>query len=74
MLNHMEWRELEKMLREVLHEIGFDVELTRCSNDGGKNLIVFIEARSGLWSPRSDLDELLLEETFEPADAIFARR
>lgn len=154
MLDHLEWRELEKMLREVLHGIGFDVELTRCSKDGGKDLIVFVEvrghdktfyievkhwtepsrpgkpvmtdfikvlvqdkidigivlsssgfalnafeglaeiekrrirvggrakvislcqtyvrARSGLWSPRSDFDDLLLEETFEPADATSA--
>lgn len=37
-LARMEWRDLERMLREVLEGIGFDVELTRASKDGGYDL------------------------------------
>jgi restriction endonuclease Mrr len=156
LLDRMEWRPLELMLGEVLREIGFDVEVTRCSRDGGKDLIVWIEARgmdktfyievkhwqepsrpgkdevrdfikvlikdkvdqgimlsssgfalnafeglteiskrririagrakvlslcrtyvrarSGLWSPKTTLEDLLLEETFEVKDALSARR
>ena len=39
-LNELEWRELEKMLAEVLEVLGFSVELTPPSKDGGKDIIL----------------------------------
>ena len=37
-LSSIEWRELEKVLREAFEEIGFDTKLTRPSKDGGFDL------------------------------------
>jgi Restriction endonuclease len=37
-LRYMEWRDLERMLREVFEELGFNTELTRSSKDGGFDL------------------------------------
>lgn len=39
-LQGMEWRQLEQMMATVFDELGFDVELTPCSRDGGKDLIL----------------------------------
>ena len=37
-LNQIEWRDLERVLREVFEELGFDTELTRPGKDGGFDL------------------------------------
>jgi len=37
-LARLEWRDLEKVLREVFERIGFDTNLTRSSKDGGFDL------------------------------------
>ena len=37
---YIEWREMEKTLAEVFSGIGFDVELTPSSKDGGKDLVL----------------------------------
>jgi len=39
-LEHMEWRDLERLIAEVFAGIGFDVELTPCSKDGGKDVVI----------------------------------
>lgn len=39
-LEAIEWRDLERTLAEVLEGIGFSVELTPSSKDGGKDIIV----------------------------------
>ena len=39
-LNELEWRDLERMLAEVLEVLGFSVELTPASKDGGKDIIL----------------------------------
>jgi len=39
-LDHIEWRELEKLLDGVLRRLGFDVTLTPSSKDGGKDLVI----------------------------------
>lgn len=39
-LNTLEWRDLERILAEVLEGLGFSVELTPGSKDGGKDIIV----------------------------------
>jgi predicted helicase len=39
-LEHIEWRDLERLLAEVFEGIGFKVELTAPSKDGGKDIIL----------------------------------
>jgi restriction system protein len=39
-LRTIEWRDLERMVAEIFLELGFDVELTPPSKDGGKDVIV----------------------------------
>src|SRR5215213_2504038 len=39
-LDELEWRDLERMLAEVFNGIGFSVELTPGSKDGGKDIIL----------------------------------
>ena len=39
-LDHIEWRDLERLLAEAMSGIGFDVTLTPGSKDGGKDLIL----------------------------------
>lgn len=39
-LLHLEWRDLERIMATLLEGIGFDVELTPSSKDGGKDLIL----------------------------------
>lgn len=39
-LKELEWRDLERILAEVFHGIGFKVELTPPSKDGGKDIIL----------------------------------
>lgn len=39
-LDEIEWRELERVLAEVFEKIGFGVELTPGSKDGGKDIIL----------------------------------
>jgi hypothetical protein len=47
LLDDVEWRELEKLLHEVLSELGYRVTLTPPSKDRGKDLIVECKAKSG---------------------------
>jgi restriction system protein len=42
-LDELEWRDLERMLAEVFDGIGFSVELTPGSKDGGKDIILRCE-------------------------------
>ena len=39
-LQHLEWRDAERLLAEVFDGLGFDVELTPPAKDGGKDLIL----------------------------------
>lgn len=36
----IEWRDLERIMAQIFEEIGFNVELTDASHDGGKDLIL----------------------------------
>jgi restriction system protein len=46
-LEHLEWRDLERMMARVMEGIGFDVVLTPPSKDGGKDLILSCKVRDG---------------------------
>jgi restriction system protein len=46
-LNHLEWRDLERMMSRVMEGLGFECELTPPSKDGGKDLILVWRAKSG---------------------------
>jgi hypothetical protein len=37
----LEWRDLERVMAQVYEEIGFQVTLTKASQDGGKDLVLF---------------------------------
>jgi hypothetical protein len=47
LLDDVEWRELEKLLQEVLSGVGYIVTLTPGSKDGGKDLILECSPMSG---------------------------
>lgn len=49
-LEHIEWRDLERILGEVLFEIGFSVKVTPPSKDGGKDIIASIEVSNKKYS------------------------
>ena len=49
-LDHLEWRDLERMMARVMEALGFDVTLTPPSKDGGKDLILNCRATRGLES------------------------
>ena len=36
-----EWRDLERVMAQIFAEIGFNVELTNSSHDGGKDVVLF---------------------------------
>jgi hypothetical protein len=46
-LDHLEWRDLERMMARVMEGLGFECELTPPSKDGGKDLILVWRATSG---------------------------
>jgi len=46
-LRWMEWRDLERMMREVFEGLGFSTELTRSSKDGGFDLCLESEGVEG---------------------------
>lgn len=46
-LDHLEWRDLERMMARVMEGLGFECELTPPSKDGGKDLILMWRAKSG---------------------------
>ena len=46
-LDHIEWRDVERMLAEVFTGLGFEVELTPSSKDGGKDLVLTITSEVG---------------------------
>lgn len=46
-LDHLEWRDLERMMARVMEGLGFDCTLTPPSKDGGKDLILVCHATSG---------------------------
>lgn len=39
-LYNLEWRDTERVIAELFEGIGFNVTLTRCSKDGGKDIIL----------------------------------
>jgi restriction endonuclease Mrr len=39
-LDHIEWRDMERMLASIFDELGFKVRLTPSSKDGGKDIIL----------------------------------
>lgn len=43
-LDHLEWRDLERMMARVMEGLGFQTILTPASKDGGKDLIVTCHA------------------------------
>jgi hypothetical protein len=46
-LDHLEWRDLERMMARVMEGLGFECEFTPSSKDGGKDLIIVWRATSG---------------------------
>ena len=46
-LDHLEWRDLERMMARVMEGLGFEVTLTPPSKDGGKDLILICNVTSG---------------------------
>jgi hypothetical protein len=46
-LDHLEWRDLERMMARVMEGLGFECELTPPSKDGGKDLILVWQATPG---------------------------
>ncbi len=46
-LDHLEWRDLERMMTVVLQGLGFDAELTPGSKDGGKDIILRLAGPDG---------------------------
>jgi restriction system protein len=54
-LDHLEWRDLERMMTAVLDGVGFDAELTPASKDGGKDIILTLRTKSG---PKTYIVEL----------------
>lgn len=40
-INNIEWRDLERIIAQIFAEIGYHVELTSSSHDGGKDVILF---------------------------------
>lgn len=46
-LDHLEWRDLERMMARVMEGLGFECELTPSSKDGGKDLILVWHATTG---------------------------
>jgi restriction system protein len=44
MLEHLEWRDLERMMARILEGLGFKVTLTPPSKDGGKDLVLTYSA------------------------------
>ena len=44
-LRHVDWRQLEQVLATALDGLGFDVELTPPSKDGGKDIVVTCHLR-----------------------------
>lgn len=46
-LDHLEWRDLERMLARVMEGLGFQTTLTPASKDGGKDLVVICNAERG---------------------------
>lgn len=45
-LDHLEWRDVERLIERVMAGIGFSTELTPPSKDGGKDLIVRCSIRN----------------------------
>ncbi len=46
-LDHLEWRDLERMMARVMEGLGFNTTLTPPSKDGGKDLILVCDATNG---------------------------
>ncbi|MDP1736018.1 MAG: restriction endonuclease [Caulobacter sp.] len=46
-IEYVEWRDLERLVAETLSGLGFDVELTPGSNDGGKDIVITQKADFG---------------------------
>lgn len=46
-LDHLEWRDLERMMARVMEGLGFETTLTPPSKDGGKDLILVCDATDG---------------------------
>ena len=69
-LSQVEWRDLERLLSEVFHALGFDAKLTRSAKDGGYDIILgaegqtyFVEVKH--WSERSKVGSRLVNEFTE---------
>ncbi len=45
-LQALEWRDLERVLAEIFEKMNFNVTLTPCSKDGGKDIILDCEVDS----------------------------
>jgi restriction system protein len=46
-LDHVEWRDLERVMARIMEGLGFSVKLTPPSKDGGKDLILSCTAFRG---------------------------
>lgn len=47
-LEYIEWRELERIVGEIFSGLGFDVEVTACSKDGGKDVLLYYQGKKYL--------------------------
>lgn len=47
-LEYIEWRELERIVGEIFSGLGFDAEVTECSKDGGKDVLLHYQGRKYL--------------------------
>ena len=47
-LKYIEWRELERIVGEMFSGLGFDAEVTQCSKDGGKDVLLYHQGKKYL--------------------------
>jgi predicted RecB family endonuclease len=69
-LHRREWRDLERILREVFERIGFDTRLTRPGKDGGFDLELSMRDE---WGPKTYLVEVKHWSEKQPGSAVLKK-